>query len=164
MRVYGWENIFLKLRKKIYRRFFEINPKTSQKVFPHNISISVVTPATSNFKHLVNPTLKFVRLWKGKFSFERFERSRQVSRKTEDLPLGWNQIYLCSQSQHSGHKPCMRKGISFCQVRANFSRKGQKEYIINNRWHAKYAEKISETVIEICRKMQKDGKGNFKTF
>ena len=40
MRVYGWENIFLKLRKKIYRRFFEINPKTSQKVFPHNISIS----------------------------------------------------------------------------------------------------------------------------
>ena len=58
----------------------------------------------------------------------------------------------------------MRKGISFYQVRANFPGKGQKEYIINNRWHEKYAEKISETVIEICRKMQKDGKGNFKTF
>ena len=159
MRVYGWENIFLKLRKKIYRRFFEINPKTSQKVFPHNISISVVTPATFG-----EPNCEICSTVKGKFSFERFERSRQLSRKTEDLPLGWNQIYLCSQSQHSGHKPCMRKGISFCQVRANFPRKGQKEYIINNRWHAKYAEKISETVIEICRKMQKDGKGNFKTF
>ena len=47
----------------------------------HISKVIAMTPATSKFKPLVNTSEKFVELRKGKFSFERFQCSRWVSKK-----------------------------------------------------------------------------------
>ena len=76
MRSCGPKKHFPELEEK---NLSKINLKTSFTVFPHNIRMSIMiamTPATLNFKPLVNTCVKFVRLRKGKFCFERYECSR----------------------------------------------------------------------------------------